>query len=59
MDDEIEKLKSQNEKLVSVLQFIADYGNYVTEGNIETTERVLHVSDFAENELNAITKEQQ
>lgn len=51
---EIENIKAQNEKLISILKFIADYSNYATDGDVETSNGVLHVSNYAENELNAI-----
>ena len=44
-------LRAQLAEAREALKYIADYGNYATEGEIETSDGVMHVSDYAGKKL--------
>ena len=50
-DEELEALRAQLAEAREALKYIADYGNYATEGEIETSDGVMHVSDYAGKKL--------
>ena len=51
MEAEIATLRAQLAEAREALKYIADYGNYATEGEIETSDGVMHVSDYAGKKL--------
>ena len=52
----IAALEAQNKKLVEGLQLLSEYKNYATEGNVETSGGVVHVSEFAAALLSEVTQ---